>query len=74
MKHLLVLLLLASPALAEQSTLERCEALVQSYVKLEVKIEQAGQALAIQKGIVELCQRLIEAEKLKPTPTPEAAK
>ena len=68
----LILLLLAAPALAEQTTQERCEAILNSYVRLKVDVEQAGLALTVQRGIVDLCNRLIEAERPKPTPTPEA--
>lgn len=68
---LALLLLTASPALGEPTTLERCEALVNNYVKLNIEIEQAGLALSIQKGIVEVCQKLIELEKPAPAPAPE---
>ena len=71
MKYLIPLIFFALPAFAEQSTLQKCEALVNSYVTLDIKIAQAGLALNIQKGIVELCQKLIEAEKPKEEPKPE---
>lgn len=70
MKHLLLILLLATPALAEQTTQERCEAVLNSYVRIKIDVEQAGLALNVQKGIVDICNRLIEAEKPKPTPEP----
>ena len=70
MKYLIPLILLASPAFAEQPTLGKCEALVSSYVRLKIDVEQAGLALNVQKGIVELCQKLIEAEK-PPTASPK---
>jgi hypothetical protein len=75
MKYLIPLILLASPVFAqEQPTLQKCEALISSYVRLKIDVEQAGLALNIQKGIVEVCQKLIEAEKPKPTPEPEEPK
>lgn len=71
MRQLFVLFLLASPALAEQTAQARCEALLSSYVRLKIDVEQAGLALNVQKGIVDLCNRLIEAQTPKPEPTQE---
>jgi len=72
MKYLIPLILLASPAFAqEQPTLQKCEALISSYVRLKIDVEQAGLALNVQKGIVEICQKLIEAEKPKAEPVEE---
>lgn len=74
MKHLLpLILLLASPAYAqEQPTLAKCEGLISQYVRLKIDVEQAGLALNVQKGIVDICQKLLEAEKPKaPEVTPE---
>lgn len=70
MRALLALLILASPALADQPTKDRCEALLSQYVRLKVDVEQAGLALNVQKGIVDLCNKAIELEQPKPTPEP----
>jgi len=77
MKRLILpIFLFALPAFAQEQspTLQKCEALLGSYVKLNVSVEQAGLALNVQKGIIELCQKLIEAEKPKAEPVAEPKK
>lgn len=77
MKHLILPFLLASllvagnAAAAESSTLQKCEGLLSAYVRLKIDVEQAGLALNIQKGVTEICQKLIEAEKPKVEPVVE---
>lgn len=87
MKKLLALaFLLATASQAQeppkqQSTEEGCQALLQGYAQIVIKAEQAELVSQVGKGVVQICQRLIAAEKkleatkmkteAAPTATPE---
>ena len=75
MKHaILALLLFATPALAEQekpTTTEQCQAILNAFGSIQISAAQSKVVSDVQAGIVQVCQKLIEAEKPKPEPTPE---
>jgi hypothetical protein len=77
MKYLLALLLLASPALAQDrqpTTTEQCQAILNAFGSIQISAAQSKVAADVQAGIVQVCQKLIKAEEPKPEPTPEPAK
>jgi len=61
----LMFAILPAIAFAEQAVQQKCEAVIGNYLKLTIPIEQAGLALNVQKGVIEICQAAIAAEAAK---------
>jgi hypothetical protein len=54
---------LAMAADTPVSTVEQCQNLLNAYGEIQVSAKQAKLTADIQQGIVQVCQKLIEAEK-----------
>jgi hypothetical protein len=50
---------------------DQCQALLNAYGTIQISVSQSKVASDVQQGILQICQKLIEAEKPKPEPTPE---
>lgn len=70
MKHLLLILLLATPAFAD--TKSDCNNILNAFGELQISAKQAKLADQLQGAVAQVCMRLqAEEEKPKATPTPE---
>lgn len=85
MKHLGLILAfflahsVAVAANAEPTTTEQCQNIMQAYGEIQVSAKQAKLTSDIAQAFGQICQKLIEAEKLptaspKAEPTPEPKK